>query len=627
MNNKKRFLAWLLLVTAATVVVAVASLLVLRLPDPWNWLIPLMFLGLINVVGFLADVVGLRSALLGGQSAPGSSIEVTKSRDVVKPALRSSTEGHPLTKPTVFISYSHADSKSIDQLVDKLQASGVAVWIDKWMIKVGDSITQRIDAGIGSSDFLIVVLSRASVKSKWVREELNAATIRNVEEEKHAFVLPILLEECEIPSLLQHRKYADFTDDPEQAFQELLEVIQPELEAPLPVKPARKNGDIRDYLSPQSKFELGEGKRPWLVVLILIAASCLYFTYWVVKWLLSASTTDFGLPVPWLAPFIGVTAVAASVTFFLIFRGLRWLAEEGIESIRTKVEKRYPWLLPQLSSILIVVVGVPIAVAFAAFLRALLGGGLLALAVGIPFWILLLAVLIPTNALNRLTSYSSELLERIRFPHMSKVSMSIIVSVAFSILFAILARLYFRGWTPLETLVINLLLMFGMIGIVRGFLKELGVTTVLLVLLFGLSRLEDRIPQFLTRASATVGFAVPKAPDPTGQLIWASFYILVIAFVTLISYPGETLAFEGKSPKGPKGVLFGVMTGLLNGYLVSGSIWYFLDKYDYPTMLLYRFQEPLTEFAQSLVPLLPLTLLRPFLPFLVVLVILARVIR
>ena len=180
---------------------------------------------------------------------------------------------------------------------------------------------------------------------------------------------------------------------------------------------------------------------------------------------------------------------------------------------------------------------------------------------------------------------------------------------------------------PLEVLWGVLLITFALVGIVRGFLKELGVTTVLLVLLFGLSRLEDRIPQVLTSAVGVVGFAVPEAPDPTGQFIWASFYTLVIVFVTLISYHGETLAFEGKSPKGPKGILFGVMTGLLNGYLVSGSIWYFLDKYDYPTMLLYRFQEPLTDFAKSLVPLLPLTLLRPFLPFLVVLTILARVIR
>lgn len=180
---------------------------------------------------------------------------------------------------------------------------------------------------------------------------------------------------------------------------------------------------------------------------------------------------------------------------------------------------------------------------------------------------------------------------------------------------------------PLEVLWGVLLITFALVGIARGFLKELGVTTVLLVLLFGLSRLEDEIPQFLTRAVATVGYAMPQAADPTGQLIWASFYIFVTVFVTLISYHGETLAFEGKPPEGPKGIIFGLMAGLLNGYLISGSIWYFLEKYDYPIKLLHLFQEPLTDFAESLVPLLPLTLLRPFLPFLVVVMILLRVIR
>jgi len=179
---------------------------------------------------------------------------------------------------------------------------------------------------------------------------------------------------------------------------------------------------------------------------------------------------------------------------------------------------------------------------------------------------------------------------------------------------------------PLEVLWGVLIITFALVGIVRGFLKELGVTTVLLVLLFGLSRLEDKIPQFLTSAVATVGYTVPKATDPRGQLLWASFYVIVIVFVTLISYHGETLAFEGKPPKGPKGILFGSMAGLLNGYLISGSLWYFLDKYDYPLWLLH-FQEPLTDFAKSLIPLLPLTLLRPFLPFLVVVMIMARVIR
>ena len=114
----------------------------------------------------------------------------------------------------------------MDKLARKLKASGVDVWIDTWMIKVGDSIIDKINEGIRASDFLIVVLSRASLNSNWVREELNAATIKNIER-KHAFILPILIEDCKMPALLQHRKHANFKNDPEQAFQELIEVLRP----------------------------------------------------------------------------------------------------------------------------------------------------------------------------------------------------------------------------------------------------------------------------------------------------------------------------------------------------------------------------------------------------------------
>lgn len=182
---------------------------------------------------------------------------------------------------------------------------------------------------------------------------------------------------------------------------------------------------------------------------------------------------------------------------------------------------------------------------------------------------------------------------------------------------------------PLEVSWGVLIITFALVGIVRGFLKELGVTTVLLVLLFGLSRLEDRIPEYLTKVVGTVGYTVPEVSEPAGQFIWASFYILVIVFVTLISYHGETLAFEGRSPKGPKGILFGMLAGLLNGYLISGTIWYYLHKYDYPIKSLGLFMADLSEFAQRIIELklLPSDLLGPFLPFLVVFMILARVIR
>jgi formylglycine-generating enzyme required for sulfatase activity len=199
-----------------------------------------------------------------------------------------------MRKPTVFISYCHADRQFVDMFADRLKASGVNVWIDKWMIKVGDSITDKINEGIGASDWLILVLSRASVKSKWVRQEMNAATIRNIEQGKHAFLLPALIEECDIPQLLQDRKYANFKDDPEQAFQELLEVIQPEADS----VSARQDSDPKLIHIPPGEFRMGVGWTGYeiiaLVALLIAVVSCIG-AYAAIPGIREAFTS-FGIP-------------------------------------------------------------------------------------------------------------------------------------------------------------------------------------------------------------------------------------------------------------------------------------------------------------------------------------------
>lgn len=83
MNNKQRLLIWLLLVVGATVIVIIVSLFVVKLPDPWNWLVPLAFLVLTNIVGFLADILEIRSALFEEKPAPESVTEIEDSHDVV----------------------------------------------------------------------------------------------------------------------------------------------------------------------------------------------------------------------------------------------------------------------------------------------------------------------------------------------------------------------------------------------------------------------------------------------------------------------------------------------------------------------------------------------------------------
>jgi hypothetical protein len=126
----------------------------------------------------------------------------------------------------VFISYSHQDKDFADRLARDLMARRILVWWDDWMIQVGDSLLAKIEEGISTSSYLGIVLTPSSVASSWVREELNAALLRQLDE-KRVFVLPILAMDCEIPLLLRDKKYADFRSDYEEGLARLLKKLKP----------------------------------------------------------------------------------------------------------------------------------------------------------------------------------------------------------------------------------------------------------------------------------------------------------------------------------------------------------------------------------------------------------------
>lgn len=128
------------------------------------------------------------------------------------------------TAPQVFISYSHRDRTFAENLANRLTADGVVVWYDQWRLHVGDSIVHGIQEGLSSSDFLAVLLSRNATESDWVGQELNVATVRNIESHG-VFILPVLIEQCTIPIFLSDKKYADFRNDPNLGYRELLSAI------------------------------------------------------------------------------------------------------------------------------------------------------------------------------------------------------------------------------------------------------------------------------------------------------------------------------------------------------------------------------------------------------------------
>ena len=178
--------------------------------------------------------------------------------------------------------------------------------------------------------------------------------------------------------------------------------------------------------------------------------------------------------------------------------------------------------------------------------------------------------------------------------------------------------------TPVESLWIVLVVLFGIVGIVRGFLKELGVTLVLIVLLFGLTRLDANLKKLLDMATSKIQAVGQLYGNPT---VWLIFYAVIIIGVMYVAYQGYVLKYPGDEPKGVQGTLLGLMVGLINGYLFIGALWYYIEKYKQPLQALGIIQGEYSALAQKLVKILPPDLLNPFLPFLVVFMIILLVVK
>lgn len=124
----------------------------------------------------------------------------------------------------IFISYSHEDKTFVDRLAIQLVAHKAKVWLDRWELHIGDSLIRRIQDAIAGASALLVILSKAAVKSEWCNKELSAGLVRELEE-KRVVVLPVLKEDCEIPLFLRDKLYADFRRNFDDGLKTILESI------------------------------------------------------------------------------------------------------------------------------------------------------------------------------------------------------------------------------------------------------------------------------------------------------------------------------------------------------------------------------------------------------------------
>jgi hypothetical protein len=151
------------------------------------------------------------------------------------------------TVPNVFISHSSADKDSVEVLAQALAQNGVDPWYAGWEIGPGDSIVQKINEGLEGCDAFIIVVSENSVRSKWVREELNSAVVERIERE--AEIIPVRLDRSPVPPIINHLRWVEL-HPLEEHIEELVKAIfgvsdkPPVGEAPDYVRWARERGEM-----------------------------------------------------------------------------------------------------------------------------------------------------------------------------------------------------------------------------------------------------------------------------------------------------------------------------------------------------------------------------------------------
>lgn len=168
---------------------------------------------------FIAEITDLITEAIG-QGVPEASL-ISAIRSAISARLSTSHK----REPTVFLSYARADSDVVEQIADKLAAAGIRVWFDQ-KLHPGSRWMEEIERELAAANFVVFFISPQSVESGWARQELQLALHRQISGEGGAVVLPVILEDADVPPLLRQYQWIDLRGgDAELGSRQIIEAI------------------------------------------------------------------------------------------------------------------------------------------------------------------------------------------------------------------------------------------------------------------------------------------------------------------------------------------------------------------------------------------------------------------
>lgn len=133
-----------------------------------------------------------------------------------------------------FISYSRVNKQFAIRLASELKAGGFSIWLDQFDIPTGKRWDDEIEKALRECEIFLIIMTPASTASENAKDEIGYA----IDHGKR--IMPVLLEDCEIPLRLRRLQYVDFTrknfDDGISSAKELLSRLVNEESTPTPTR-------------------------------------------------------------------------------------------------------------------------------------------------------------------------------------------------------------------------------------------------------------------------------------------------------------------------------------------------------------------------------------------------------
>lgn len=116
----------------------------------------------------------------------------------------------------IFLCHSSSDKPVVRAMYRRLRTDGFAPWLDEEDLLPGQRWEEEIPRAVRGSDVVIVCLSKGSVtKAGYVQKEIKyALDVADEQPEGAIFLIPLRLEECQVPDRLSPWQWVDYFEEP-----------------------------------------------------------------------------------------------------------------------------------------------------------------------------------------------------------------------------------------------------------------------------------------------------------------------------------------------------------------------------------------------------------------------------